>query len=144
MAAGAAGSLAVVCEGEDPRLFPDQALLGFVEFGQPLHEDRRVCQLAFPMQDEDDGQLLLTGDESGRLGLWRTDRKVKEVTLLRAFELGFAPLSIAWNLSGLSAIAVGYEEEGHKPRCARLTRDFEDRPLEEAWKLEETIFDTNE
>ena len=133
LAAGLGEVFVSVCEGETPKLFVEAASLSFIEFGEGVHESRRVSHACFPAVAEEDCSLLLTADEEGRVGLWKYCYEEKEVLPLGAFSLGAPPSALSWDLSGLSALILAAGGAGEPPACWRLARPLAEE--EGAWAL---------
>lgn len=134
LAAGPAQTLASVCEGEHARVFVDAALLDFVEFGAGVHDSKRVSHVGFAFAAGEEAASLLTADEEGRVGLWRFEARRGEVSPVCSFELGALPLSLCWDLSGLSATVLAAPKPAGSLACWRVEQSLDDE-RDGAWSL---------
>lgn len=106
LSAGPRDTLAVVCQGEDPRVYFDLSSASFAEFGREVHDSKRASLAAFQASPAGEDPLLLTAGEDLKLGLWRVSLDKMTIALVGSFALPHNPAALTWELSGLSATVV--------------------------------------
>lgn len=139
LAAGPGDTFASFCQLENPRIYFNANMANPVEFGQNLHESKRVSHLAFQPFLNDQSLLLISGGEDLKVGLWEASLATKQINLTASFNLTLAPISLGWAISGVAATIVLGKKTTSEEQLSfcRLEKNLALANKENQWSLKE-------